>query len=421
MLYRRLRRPLLRAATATVLLLLPLAPAALASPQTGSTHAVQPGETLRAIASAAGVDANALAALNNLTDSDTLIVGQSLTLPASAVATATPAAPVTATARAAGPRTSVLTAYTVQPGETLGVVARNFGITTDALVSANGLSDADHVGAGAVLKLPRPAREHVVQDGESLRDVAAQEKVDLGSLVDFNGLADPDLVRPGQVVLVPAPGQVVAASVGLPGAPSAPASPTPAAPPGPSSTPTPTPAATPATTATTASPKPATTTRTATPSPSATPAAAATSTAATATASPKPAARPTPAAAPAVSGDGLAAIAARFVGAPYVWGGMGPAGFDCSGFIFYLARQAGKPTPRGLLGEFNSGGHPSRDDLRAGDIVFFQNTYTAGLSHAGIYLGGGTFISAADEATGVAVSDLTSGYWASHWFGATRL
>ncbi len=419
MFYRRLHRPLLRAATVTVtvLLLLPLAPAALAGPQTGSTHVVQPGETLWAIASAAGVDANALAALNNLTDSDTLIVGQSLTLPASAVAIATPAAPVAATARAAGPKTSVLTAYTVQPGETLGVVARDFGITTDALVSANGLSDADHIGAGAVLKVPQPAREHVVQDGESLRDVAAQEKVDLGSLVDFNGLADPDLVRPGQVVLVPVPGQVVAASVGLPGSASAPVA---AATPAPSSTPTPTPTATPATAATTASPKPATTPPTATPSPSATPAAAATRTTATATASPKPAAKPTPAAAPAVSGEGLAAIAARFVGAPYVWGGTGPAGFDCSGFIFYVARQAGKPTPRGLLGEFNSGGHPSRDDLRAGDIVFFQNTYAAGLSHAGIYLGGGAFISAVDEATGVVVSDLTSGYWASHWFGATR-
>ncbi len=418
MFYRRLHRLLVRAATVTVtvLLLLPLAPAALASPQAGSTHVVQPGETLWAIASAAGVDANALAALNNLTDSDTLIVGQSLTLPASAVAIATPAAPVTATARPAGPKTSVLTAYTVQPGETVGVVARDFGITTDALVAANGLSDADHIGAGAVLKVPQPAREHVVQDGESLRDVAAQEKVDLGSLVDFNGLADPDLVRPGQVVLVPVPGQVVAASVSLPGAPSTPVAAATAAA---SSTPTPT--ATTATTATTASPKPATTARTATPSPAATPAAAPARTAATATASPKPAAKPTPAAAPAVSGDGLAAIAARFVGAPYVWGGTGLAGFDCSGFIFYVARQAGKPTPRGLMGEFNSGGHPSRDDLRAGDIVFFQNTYAAGLSHAGIYLGGGTFISAADEATGVVVSDLTSGYWASHWFGATRL
>jgi cell wall-associated NlpC family hydrolase len=89
--------------------------------------------------------------------------------------------------------------------------------------------------------------------------------------------------------------------------------------------------------------------------------------------------------------------------------------------VWYAVRQAGKSISRGLLGEYNSGAHPSRDELRAGDLVFFQNTYAPGLSHNGIYVGNGQFVHAADEQSGVTVSSLASGYWASRWFGATRL
>jgi cell wall-associated NlpC family hydrolase len=111
----------------------------------------------------------------------------------------------------------------------------------------------------------------------------------------------------------------------------------------------------------------------------------------------------------------------KLLGAPYVWGGSSPAGFDCSGYVWYAVRQAGKSISRGLLGQYNSGSHPGRDELAPGDLVFFQNTYTPGLSHNGIYLGNGQFVHAADEASGVTVSSLSTAYWSSHWFGATRL
>jgi len=74
-----------------------------------------------------------------------------------------------------------------------------------------------------------------------------------------------------------------------------------------------------------------------------------------------------------------------------------------------------------MLGEYNSGSHPSRDELKPGDLVFFQNTYSAGLSHNGIYVGNNQFVHAADEAAGVTISSLNTAYWSSHWFGATRL
>ncbi|MBV9545005.1 MAG: C40 family peptidase, partial [Chloroflexi bacterium] len=98
-----------------------------------------------------------------------------------------------------------------------------------------------------------------------------------------------------------------------------------------------------------------------------------------------------------------------------------PSGFDCSGLVWYVARQANKIVSRGLQGQYNAGPHPSRDELQPGDLVFFQNTYEAGLSHTGVYIGNGQFVHAANETAGVKVSSLSSPYWSSHWFGATRL
>jgi cell wall-associated NlpC family hydrolase len=124
---------------------------------------------------------------------------------------------------------------------------------------------------------------------------------------------------------------------------------------------------------------------------------------------------------PGAPTDGLAGAGLKLLGSPYVWGGSSPSGFDCSGFVWYVARQAGKQLSRGMFAQYNSGSHPSRDQLQVGDLVFFQNTFSPGLSHNGIYIGNNQFVHAADEAAGVTISSLNTGYWKSHWFGATRL
>jgi cell wall-associated NlpC family hydrolase len=415
-----------------------------------SAHVVQPGETLSQIALDAGVDPSAIAALNGLDDPNALSVGQSLKLSAGAytivdgdtlwaiaqrfgtttdaliqanqlddpnhlvvgasltvpstrplqTAVATPvstpsAVPALAAAPVQSQGRTVLASYTVQPGDTLSGIARQFNVRADAIAQASSLDDPNKLGAGAVLKVPVAAKQHVVSDGETLRDIAAAEKVDLGSLIDFNALDDPELIRVGQVLLLPvtAGNQQQAASV------------KPAATPAPMVSATPTRKASPASTsAPTPSPSPLAT-------PTATPKVTQAPRAPVAVVAPPPGA-PT---------DGLAGAGLKLLGSPYVWGGSSPSGFDCSGFVWYIARQIGKPISRGLFAQYNAGAHPARDQLQVGDLVFFQNTFTAGLSHNGIYIGNGQFVHAADEAAGVTISSLNTAYWSSHWFGATRI
>lgn len=100
---------------------------------------------------------------------------------------------------------------------------------------------------------------------------------------------------------------------------------------------------------------------------------------------------------------------------------MPPAGFDCSGFIYYVLDKIGAPVPRDHWGQINAGPRVDRSEIEPGDLVFFGDTYTAGLSHSGVYVGDGQFIHAGTPRTGVIVSSLSNPYWASRWVGATRV
>ena len=112
----------------------------------------------------------------------------------------------------------------------------------------------------------------------------------------------------------------------------------------------------------------------------------------------------------------------QYLGYPYVWATHGPSSFDCSGFTYWvILNTLGVNISPGTSAQINYGTPVSRSALQPGDLVFFQNTYTWGLSHVGIYIGNGKFIHAENESTGVVISDLSSQYYSSRWYGARRI
>lgn len=113
----------------------------------------------------------------------------------------------------------------------------------------------------------------------------------------------------------------------------------------------------------------------------------------------------------------LISIAKSFMGTPYKWGGTSPSGFDCSGFLQFVYHQAGSMIPRTVSDIWNFGVDVNKPSV--GDLVFFE-TYKAGPSHAGIYLGNGQFIHAGSS-TGVTISELSMDYWAKRYLGAKRV
>jgi peptidoglycan DL-endopeptidase CwlO len=109
------------------------------------------------------------------------------------------------------------------------------------------------------------------------------------------------------------------------------------------------------------------------------------------TPAPAPAPKPvvTPAPASNASGQAVLNYAYSFLGTPYVWGGSTPSGFDCSGFTSYVFRHFGVNLPRVSRSQATVGTKVSYSNLQAGDLVFFG---TSGVSHVGIYIGGGNMI-----------------------------
>ena len=120
-------------------------------------------------------------------------------------------------------------------------------------------------------------------------------------------------------------------------------------------------------------------------------------------------------------GQNIVATAKKYLGTPYRSGGSSPKGFDCSGFTYYIFQQYGISIPRCSADQGSVGTTISKSDLQIGDLVIFQNTYKAGPSHAGIYVGNGNFIHSSSSGGSVMISNLTSGYYHNHFHSGRRV
>ena len=118
--------------------------------------------------------------------------------------------------------------------------------------------------------------------------------------------------------------------------------------------------------------------------------------------------------------NAIISTAKKYIGVPYLWGGTTPSGFDCSGFVQYVFKAHGISLNRTCETQYKHGTYVSKSNLQPGDLVFFQNTYKAGISHVGIYIGNGQFIHASSS-KGVVISNLSSSYYVSHYYGARRI
>jgi cell wall-associated NlpC family hydrolase len=116
--------------------------------------------------------------------------------------------------------------------------------------------------------------------------------------------------------------------------------------------------------------------------------------------------------------------AVALVGTPYRLGGQSPdTGFDCSGLVSYVAAQNGIALPRTAAQQYGVGRAVDRDDLTAGDLVFFS-TIGPGATHVGIVIVSDDelkFVHAPADGASVRIERLSTSYWQRRWVGARRI
>ncbi|MFN8610306.1 MAG: NlpC/P60 family protein [Vulcanimicrobiota bacterium] len=270
-------------------------------------------------------------------------------------------------------------AHRLQRGQTLAAVARLYGLPLTEVLAANPNLDARHLEVGTLVSLPTPAGgwpQQQILAGDRASAIAQKGGYSLDMLAALNPGVDLERLEVGQSLNVPTR---CCASTTIPASPA-----------------------------------------TQTPS---------------ATIEPSPpgdwqqvilpdgrkgwAPRATmliPASTPLAPAQ-VVELAQRFMGAPYVWGGMSPNGVDCSGFVQEVFRLCGHSLPRLADEQFQQ--TSPIDQPQPGDLVFFS-TYLPGPSHVGISLGGQDFLHASSS-RGVIKASLDDSYFKSRYLGAHRL
>lgn len=121
-------------------------------------------------------------------------------------------------------------------------------------------------------------------------------------------------------------------------------------------------------------------------------------------------------------GNDVVSFAKKYVGYNYTYGGSSPStGFDCSGFAYYVFNSCGYSIGRTCKTQSVLGTSVSRQNLSAGDLIFFNNGSNGSIGHVGIYIGGGKFVHAENSKTGVRIDTINSGYYNKYYYSARRI
>jgi len=133
----------------------------------------------------------------------------------------------------------------------------------------------------------------------------------------------------------------------------------------------------------------------------------------------------TGAAIPKTTGMELVVTAMKFLGVPYLWGGVGALGIDCSGLTYISSRVNGVILPRDAQPQYNSiptSVPPTTTDMRQGDLVFFSSKEGSNLiTHVGIYIGNNEFLHASSNAGSVTITALSIDYYKRRLVGVKRI
>jgi len=125
-----------------------------------------------------------------------------------------------------------------------------------------------------------------------------------------------------------------------------------------------------------------------------------------------------------VNSSKIIKLAQTKLGRRYVWGATGKRNtFDCSGFTTYVCKKNGIQLPRRAIEQSKYGKYVSRNNLKPGDLIFFDTSKRRKgyVNHVGIYLGNNKFIHASSAKKKVVITSLSKPFYSKRYKGARRV